>query len=213
MPGAKWGRGRQSRHSVNVPGDLLGQSARQSRRADWTIIGVILAGTIAGAALSQVSWILGLCIVLGPMVVVVVLALTGAIVTAKPRQRAREEALAERKADYDAWVASFRHADIPPEVIELINRRRFTPARERYAELTGATEPLAEFVLNCYQVDAAFARIAAPNRLEIPTEVVDLIVAGQRGQAAARYAALKAVPLKAAVAVLDTFPDQQPPVR
>jgi len=52
----------------------------------------------------------------------------------------------------------------------------------------------------------ALARTTAATRREIPPEVVDLIIAGQRAQAATRYGALKAVPLYEAVAVLDTFP-------
>jgi hypothetical protein len=48
----------------------------------------------------------------------------------------------------------------------------------------------------------ARARTTAATRREIPPEVVDLIIAGQRAQAAA----LKAVPLDAAMAVLDAFP-------
>jgi hypothetical protein len=85
-------------------------------------------------------------------------------------------------------------------------RRPASPARERYELLTGAPRPVADFVLSAYQVDAALARTAAATRPEIPPEVVDLVIAGQRGQAAARYCALKAVSFDAAVAVLDTFP-------
>jgi hypothetical protein len=140
------------------------------------------------------------------MVVFLLLGLVGATVTAAPRRRANQAALAQLKEEHRAWVASYRHADIPQEVIELMARGRFTPARERYQELTGAPQPVAEFVLSAYQVDVARARTTAVSRPEIPPDVVDLIIAGQRGQAAARYAALKAIPLDAAVAVLDAFP-------
>ncbi|MGD0705845.1 MAG: hypothetical protein ABSA02_38935 [Trebonia sp.] len=131
--------------------------------------------------------------------------------TAGSRRRAREAALAELKAEHRAWLASYRHADIPQEVIELMARRRFTPARDRYQQLTGTPQAVADFVLNGYQIDVFRARTAAATRRDIPPEVVDLIIAGQRAQAAARYAALKAVPLDAAVAVLDTFPGPAPP--
>jgi phosphoserine phosphatase len=140
------------------------------------------------------------------MLVTLLLVIAGTVATSGPRRRAREAALAELKAERQAWVASFRHADIPHDIIELMARRRFTPARERYQQLTGAPPPVAEFVLDRYQVDAFRARSAAATRGDIPPEVVDLIIAGQRAQAAARYAALKAIPLDAAVAVLDAFP-------
>ena len=140
------------------------------------------------------------------MLVLFLLLFAGSVATAGSRRRAREAALAELKAEHRAWLASFRRADIPQEVIGLMARRRFTPARERYQQLTGVPQPVAEFVLNCYQVDAARARTSAATRPDIPPEVVDLIIAGQRAQAAVRYAALKAVPLDAALAVLDAFP-------
>ena len=91
-------------------------------------------------------------------------------------------------------------------VVELMARRQFTPARERYQQLTGAPQPVAQFVLNRYQVDGFRARTTAATRPGIPPEVVDLIIVGQRAQAAARYAALEGVPLDAAVAVLGAFP-------
>jgi RND superfamily putative drug exporter len=207
MPGSRRGRGRQSQHSLSLTGDLIGRPARQRRRWDkWVIPGVWLAGIISGAALANTSWPLGLALMMGPMLIVLLLVLASAVVTAGPRRRAREAALAELKAAHRAWVASYRHADIPQEVIELMARRRFTPARERYQQLTGAPQPVAEFVLDCYQVDVARARATATTRPDIPPQVVDLIIAGQRARAAARYAALKAVPLDAAVAVLDAFP-------
>jgi hypothetical protein len=206
MPGPGGRRRRQSRHTLSLPEDLTGPSARQRERGSWIIIGLMLGGTISGAAVAQISVPLGLALIVGPVVVIVLLAIVATVTTAGPRRQARETALAERKADHRAWVASFRHADIPQEVIELMAHRRFTPARERYEQLTGAPRPVADFVLNAYQVDVARARTAASTRREIPPEVVDLIIAGQRGQAAARYGALKGVPLDEAVAVLDAFP-------
>jgi hypothetical protein len=161
---------------------------------------------MSGAAVFHASPPLGVSLIAGPLLVVFLLLLAGSVATAGPRRRAREAALAELKAEHQAWLASFRHANIPQEVIELMARRRFTPALERYQQLTGAPQPVAEFVLNGYQVDVARARATAATRRDIPPEVVDLIIAGQRAQAAARYAALKAVTLDAAVAVLDAFP-------
>jgi hypothetical protein len=167
---------------------------------------VLLAGAISGVAVFQVSPPLGCALIGGPLLVVFLLMLAGSAATAGPRRRAREAALAELRAGHRAWIVSFRYTDIPQEVIELMASRRFTPAQERYQRLTGAPAPVAEFVLNSYQVDVARARATAATRRDIPPEVVDLIIAGQRGQAAARYAALKAVPLDAAVAILDAFP-------
>jgi hypothetical protein len=201
------GRGRQSRHILDLPGDALGRPGGERRWWDrWVLPGVILGGVISGAAVYQWSPLLGWFLLAGPMTVILLLVLVGAVITADPRRQGREEALAAVKAEHRAWVASFRHADIPQEVIELMACRRFTPARERYEQLTGAPRPVADFVLSAYQVDAALARTAAATRPEIPPEVVDLIIAGQRGHAAARYCALKAVSFDAAVAVLDTFP-------
>jgi hypothetical protein len=167
---------------------------------------VLFAGPISGAAVFNLSPLLGSFLFFGPLLAIVLFAFAGSIVTAGPRRRELEAALAEQKAGHRAWVASFRHADIPQEVTELMACRRFTPARERYQQLTGASQPVAEFVLNCYQVDVARARTTAATRPDIPPEVVDLIMAGQCGHAAARYAALKAVPFDSAVAVLDAFP-------
>lgn len=206
MPGSRRGRGRQSQHSPSLTGDLIGRPARQRRRGNGIISGVLLAGAISGAAVFHMSPPLGFSLIAGPLLVVFLLLFAGSVATAGPRRQAREAALAELKAEHQARVASFRHADIPQEVIELMARRRFTPARERYQQLTGAPPGVAEFILNSYQIDVARARATAATRREIPPEVVDLIIAGQRAQAAARYAALKAVPLDAAVAVLDAFP-------
>jgi len=138
--------------------------------------------------------------------VLLLFVFAGSVASADSRRRAQEAGLAELKAQRQAWLASFRHADIPQEVIELVARRQFTVARDRYQQLTGAPQPVAEFMLDCYQIDVARARATAATRPDIPPEVVNLIVAGQRAQAAARYAALKAVPLDAAAAALDSFP-------
>jgi hypothetical protein len=206
MPRQGTGRGRQRQHGPDLIGDLIGRPARQKRRGSWILLLVLLAAGLAGAAVLNTSPPLGLSLIAGPLTVVLLLRLAGSAATAGPRRRAREAALAELRAAYRARIASFRHADIPQEVTGLMAVRRFTPARERYEQLTGAPRPVADFVLNAYQVDVALARATAATRREIPPEVVDLIIAGQRAQAAARYAALKAVPLDAAVAVLDTFP-------
>jgi hypothetical protein len=206
MPGSRRRRGRQSQHSLSLTGDLIGRPARQKRQGNWIIVGVLLAGAISGAAVFHTSPPLGLSLIAGPVLVIFLLLFAGSVATAGPRRRAREAALAELKAEHRAWIASFRHADIPQEVIELMGRRRFTPALERYQQLTGVPQPVAELVLNGYQIDVARARTAAATRRDIPPEVVDLIIAGQRAQAAARYAAVKAVPLDAAVEVLDAFP-------
>jgi hypothetical protein len=211
MRGSGRERGRQSQHSLSLPEDLTGRSARQGRWGTWIIFTVLLAGGISGAAVFHTSPPLGFFLIAGPLAVVFLLLGIGSAATAGPRRQAREAALTELKAEHRAWLASFRHADIPQEIVELMARRQFTPARERYEQLTGAPRAVADFVLNAYQVDVALARTTAATRREIPPEVVDLIIAGQRAQAAARYGELKAVPLDEAEAVLDTFPDRRPP--
>jgi hypothetical protein len=161
---------------------------------------------MSGAAVFNVSPPLGFALIAGPTLVLVLLVLAGSIATAGPRRRARQAALAELRTAHRAWVSSLRNADLPREVIELVARRQFTPALERYQQLTGVPQSVAELVLNYHQIDVARARATAATRRDIPPEVVDLIIAGQRAQAAARYAALKSVPPDAAVAVLDAFP-------
>jgi hypothetical protein len=208
MPRSGRGRGRQSQHSLTLPDGLTGRPAGQRRRGSWILFAVLIGWELASSAVFTVSPPAGVALLAAPVVVLFVVQLAGA----GPRRHAQEAARAERKAEHRAWLASFRHADIPPEVIELIARRQFTPARERYEQLTGAHRAAAEYVLNAYQIDAALARTAAAARREIPPEVVDLIIAGQRAQAAARYSALRAVPLDEAVAVLDTFPDRRSPL-
>jgi hypothetical protein len=206
MPRHSRRRSSQSQDSLSLTADLIERPARQRRRVNWIIFGVIIGAALTGAAVFHTSPPLGLFLTAGPLAALFLLAFVASAATAGPRRRAREAALAEMKAAHRAQIASFRHADIPREVIELIALRRFTPAWERYEQLTGAPRPVADLVLNAYQVDVALARTTAATRREIPPEVVDLIVAGQRGQAVARYAALKSVPHDAAVEVLDTFP-------
>jgi peptidoglycan/LPS O-acetylase OafA/YrhL len=103
-PGTVWGSGRQSRHSLSLPGDLTGWPAGQWRWRTWVIRAVVLTWAIAAVTVYQTPPLLEWSLLAGPSAVVVLLVLAGALATAGPRRRARVAARAEIKAEYQVGL-------------------------------------------------------------------------------------------------------------